>query len=472
MVCLLLQVIQHGRPTSAYVQQVLGSVGMPLPPIQPPLPSSQSQALQAQTVHTQALQRLEAVQQQLQQRQVAAGLAKGGQTSGAPQVPPADCSFMQALASTDFQPKPCRVGVPSTAAAESSGCEWHNLQASSGPALLMKQNPWGGSRAQMGWRPATSSGAGLPNQKPALSRAGTPPTWPASVGNMPVPLHLSLRPSAAGTAGQVAAPGPQSAPIGPPEQPPLRAGSPPKQPAQPSEQPGPASVAAKGQAQPAQPAASALKVESGPEPFAAGETQAQVPAGPVSTPAARHPVSAELPAAALPVPPADTAMEQAEAPDEPQALGTAWPGAVRAEPVATQAEPSLKREQAAEQQQGTGVEPTHGRKAAEKVDASDRGPGPMAVDDLVRQRRRERRQRELQEQHRWGWHACVTEQQLNEHADSSMAVHPSQLLDLPRPSSLMQQVLLDSTLACQCPLHSATLASATAGRCTVAVACC
>ena len=87
--CLLLQVIQHGRPASAYVQQVLGSVGMPLPPIQPPLPSSQAQALQAQTVHTQALQRLEAVQQQLQQRQAAAGLGKGAQSSGAPQVPPA-----------------------------------------------------------------------------------------------------------------------------------------------------------------------------------------------------------------------------------------------------------------------------------------------------------------------------------------------------------------------------------------------
>ena len=89
MACLLLQVLQHGRPASAYVQQVLGSVGMPLPPIQPPLPSSQAQALQPQTVHTQALQRLEAVQQQLQQRQAAAGLAKGGQASGAPQVPPA-----------------------------------------------------------------------------------------------------------------------------------------------------------------------------------------------------------------------------------------------------------------------------------------------------------------------------------------------------------------------------------------------
>ena len=263
----------------------------------------------------------------------------------------------------------------------------------------------------MGWRPASTSGAGLPNQKPAVSRAGTPPTRPASVGHMQVPLHLPLRPSAVGAAGKVA--GPQSAPSGPPEQP-LRAGSPPKQPAQPSEQPGLAGVAAKGQAQPTQPAAAALKVESVPETFAAGEAWAQAPTGPVSAPAARDPVSAELPP---PVLPASTAREQAEAPDESPALVMPGPGAAPAEPAATQAEPSLKREQAAEQQQGPGVEPTHGPEAAEKVDASDRGPGPMAVDDLVRQRRRERRQRELQEQHRCEWHACVTQQQLHEDAD-------------------------------------------------------
>ncbi len=280
---------------------------------------------------------------------------------------------------------------------ELSGCEWLGLQASSGPALLMKQNPWGGPQAQMGWRPATTSGAGLPNQKPALSRAGTPPMWPASVG------QLQVRPqrSAAAANGRVAAMSPQSAHIGPPEQP-LRAGSPPKQPAQPAEQPGPASVAGKGQAQPPQPADSALKVESVPQAFTAGGTQAQAPAGPASTPAARDPVSAELPAAVPPALPANTAIEQpARAPDESPALVTAGPGAAPAEPVATQAEATLKQEQAAEQQQGPGVEPTYGQEAAEKVDAADRGPGPMAVDDLVRHRRRERRQRELQEQHRW-----------------------------------------------------------------------
>ena len=264
----------------------------------------------------------------------------------------------------------------------------------------MKQNPWGGSQAQMGWRPTTTSGAGLSNQRPAWSRAGTPPTWPASVGHMQVPLHLPLRPGALGAAGQAAATGPQSASAGPPEQP-IRAGSPPKQPAQPSaEQPGHAGVAPKGQAQPTQPPASALKVESGPQASAAGQAQAQAPAGPVSTPAARDPVSAEVPAATLPVLPADNVMDQAEAPGQSPVLVTAGPGTALAEPAATQAEPSLKQEQAAEQQLGPGGEPTHGPEAAEKADAADRGPGPMAVDDSVRQRRRERRQRELQEQHR------------------------------------------------------------------------
>ena len=249
-----------------------------------------------------------------------------------------------------------------------------------------------------------------------MSRAGMPPTRSVSVGHMQMHLHLPLRPSAVGAAGKVAAAGPQSALTGPPEQP-LRAGSPPKQLLQPSEQAGPANVAAKGQAQPTQPAASALRVESVPQAFAAGKAPAQAPAGPVSTPAAREPVSAELAAAALPVLPADTAMEQAEAADEPPAPVTAGPGAVPAEPIVNQAGPSLKQEQAAEQQQGPDMEPIHGPEAAVKVDAADRGPGPMVVDDSVRQRRRERRQRELQEQHRWNWHSCVTEHQLDEQAD-------------------------------------------------------